>query len=343
MISLTTLKNLFLEYRLPLVCVLFVLILLPVIAYQFTTKNNKNTSKVIQIKRPIDIPQKTLGVKISYTGQKINLPKKISVFTQDSSAINPPQASLYAKALSIEGEPKKLSPGSETYVLTSNNTTLLFSLISPMLEIKKSNIKSGQNNDAASAPQKLMGLLTKLGININAQISKTPDIQNLKQVILDPEKKTPINADFMQLSFSQSIDQLPVITQNPNTHPLRGTFLFGEIQNLEIDLGIQNIPIKGKEEKTIDLSKILKLVEGGGGIFLSADNPEEYAVALGKSKAINYIELKNSQVAYYKNLTDKVEFIPVVLFTGTVKFENQESRNVRIITPLISNYTLTQP
>lgn len=343
MISLTGLRNLLLEYRLPLISALFVLIFAPIIFFQLTAKNVKNTPKNIQIARPIDIPAQIQGIKISYTGEDINLPKKISAFTQDLDNISLNQVSTYAKLLSIETEPKKLSPGSETYLWKGNNTTVTFNPTTKRLEIKKSNIKSGQNNDIGDSTKKINDLLTKLSINTNTTLDKTPGSENFKQTILDPEKGGLVNTDFLQLTFNQSIDGLPAITQNPDNYSVRGRFVFKELQNLEVDLGVQNTPIKGKEEKTIDLSKILKLTESGSGVFISAINPDEDTIYATQSKTIESIELKNAHVAYYRNLSEKIELIPVLLFDGIAKSTNQETRNVRIITPLTASYTFIQP
>lgn len=343
MISLTGLRNLLLEYRLPLVCTLLVLILIPIVIFQLAAKNVKNTPKNVQIARPIGIADKTQGIKITYTGANLNLPKKISPFTQDLGATNLSQASTYAKLLSVESQPKQLSPGSEAYIWTDNNTTITFSSTAQRLGIMKYNIKSGQNNDINVASQKLNGLLAKLGININTTLSTTPSTENLKQMILDPENGKPVNADFLQLTFSQSVDGIPVIAQNPDNYSVRARFVFGEIQNLEVDLGVQSAPVKGKEEKTIDSSKILKQLENGGGVFISATNPEEDVLYSTKSKTLESVELKSGQVAYYRNLAEKIDLIPVVLFSGTAKFTSQETRNVRIITPLTASYTFTQP
>ncbi len=341
--SLTQFRNLLLEYRLPLVCVILVLILVPIVFFQLAVINTKNTPINIQVARPMDVPNKTQNLKIGYSGANLNLPKKISAYHQELTTAKLDQISHYAKLLSIEGEPKQFSPGSNAFIWKNSTALLTFSPTIQKLEIKKFNVKSGQNNDNGLAEQQINNLLVKLGININTTLDKTPKIENFKEMILNPEKGKAENADFLQLTYTQSIDGLPVISQNPDNYSIRGRFVFGEIQNLELDLGIQNAPIKGKEHKTVNFQKIVKTLEAGGGTFISALNPEENTDYATQAKTAVSIDLNNAQVAYYQNLSEKIDLIPVLIFSGTLKFTDQKTRNVRIIAPLLSSYVFTQP
>ena len=345
MTNLTQLRNFILEHRLPLVSVMLLIILLPIVIIRLAHKNNPVVPPnltTINIRKPMDTPQNAKSVRIIYSGKEVNTPKSISSYTQNIRPLTTEERSKITRNLDMTSEPKTIPGVSESFLYNDQNYSLSISPQAYRLSLNLLIPGSGQN-DQNNADIEVKKLLSTLGININSSLS-APTFKTFDDTVYNTKLKASTKTSFLQLNYSQTIDGIPVITNNPQNYVIQATFSYGKIQNFNIDLTIENAPAKQDSVSTLPFPQVLKNIEAGQGVYISADNPEDHVLYSAKTKQVSSIDLTDSQVSYYKISTQNtISYIPVLLFTGTSKLESGETRNVRIITPVIATISLTQP
>lgn len=348
MITLTGVKKSFAHIKFFIVPLLIVIILVSIIIVRFTLKDNVKTPEppsemiTFDIQTSKGLPRQTPETTIISEATTPNIPDKMPILIMpQTSPIPEEEAAKLAGNLGFGGKPQLISaPEDETIYLWKNQeASFLIKSKSKKLQYEKLAKSSQQQNltlNINQAVDALQKFIVKLGLTPTSLDLAHPKSSLLEDLSARPKQIPPDRAKFINLSYYQNIDGLPLISTSPGEYSLESLIgISGEILTLKVDLTINQEPQKTQDYPTQsfeDLSNELKI---GNGVYISSvgnygRTPQDTPLD------IKVLKIKNIQLGYLKTQSSQ-ELLPIMAFDAEVALSNNKIESVLIVLPVLKN------